>query len=806
MAQLMGPGAVGVRVIDDMGVERDLPEDIARQEYPDLFSGQDATPGYADEGAGGYGLGIDPMGAAIFQDYKERQQRMEPEQGDRIMPPGIGNSVVGWSDQEPDIPVGNSLKDSPITPEQQDWALHGGDAPMPSGEFQPNESPYGMQQPSMSGEQAQVPYGMGAGPELMTPEEREFKQSQARQTGAMLQSLGMSQTGFQKVGRYLKPTPYGGPDFAEEREMLEGAVERQRGARQRKVDAETAYMEEMTREGGLIDQHKAYMTSTGKMLQDKVDAQQRAAERMEMEIKQAYRDIPKMDRGRIWKNTSFSAKAAGGIAAAIQGGLNPGQRNTVVDSMLQMVDQDMAAQKVDIATAAQQAASMERGLGRLEARQGIEREMFLKSRWYKLQSIQGDIRKAKMGMQSELNIAKADEALAKIEKEAAKTMGEWTQAAEGNEMRRTQIANEAEFKNWREIESKMRMALARRKARAKKPESALGDRGLIRITGPDGKFYYLGTDKLLNIGDTEYKDTRKELGARAKITVAMRRYLSLLERYGPHYAGAGSRLLNNEQQNELRGAWENARDILLRERTGAQANKSEHAAMDAILGQEPGKYLGHKEMKAMRGYIDTLQKTTEQRFNDLGVDTYDESGALVGKGFNIDPRFQMPGVHGASRDPDREEMIDAAEGAASTIKSGEQAAIDSEAGGEMQAAIGEAIHNLHRYGKGSDEDLADIDRLIDAAKKLPPGQRAVWMVERDKHGRPIMGPAGKPISRPSDMLHELRAMQNPAFWERQDKSLTKEALLEQQKEAAGKLFSGEATYDVLGGIGKKLGF
>lgn len=490
MATYDGPGVVGARITDDQGITRDIPEDLARQEYPELFQGPDPGTSYASQGAGGAGAN---NAYDIGQEMIARGEPLSPDQANAM-------NRAYWQQQGEDLSQFGLAQqgDQLMAPEWQSallpgpasalnaeqahrakWALAGGDTPVPP-EYQ-IEIGKGTVEPL-----GQTPQGGMAPGSVATQQGGGQSGSYARQHMVDIGPLGI-----------VKPA-LNGEDFAQER------ADEQVGAMKRMQAQEQAIAAEKLHEKNLmenIDRQVAFEEETGRQQDEQFAIQQGAKYRAEMEVQQAWQDIPRMDPSRLWSNMETGAKVTGLAAAAIQGFLDPGGKNHAVEGIFRQVDADMAAQRQDIETAAKQAAAQERTYGRLVDAQALEREMLLKSRYYKLQRIAGDMQKNAAQYESSINRAKAQDAIGQVVQESAKAQALWKQQIEQNHITRVNSRNQAvlgeasirhqkvmERQGWANYGlQKKRLAMEEAANRQKAMEAALGTH---LFTTPDGKRVY----------------------------------------------------------------------------------------------------------------------------------------------------------------------------------------------------------------------------------------------------------------------------------------------------------------------------
>lgn len=116
---------------------------------------------------------------------------------------------------------------------------------------------------------------------------------------------------------------------------------------QKEADAQKAQNDYLANETARVNAEQ--QTKLNEIENARVDAQKQARDKSN-QLAQEAQDIAnqKLDRGRFFRNEALPGTIAFGVAAALQGALNPGGRNQVVDLIEKNIDRDLDMQRADI--------------------------------------------------------------------------------------------------------------------------------------------------------------------------------------------------------------------------------------------------------------------------------------------------------------------------------------------------------------------------------------------------------------------------------------------------------------------------
>ncbi len=399
----------GYRIQNDDGGTYDVPEDIARSSYPELF----------------------PQAGS---EYVPQQQVWNPFQ------PG---------------PMGQA--------EVPPWAQQGFDQ-VPGGA--PQQAPQQEQQVAPT---THIP------DQAMTPQEAQGIQLQPGQEV----SFPVSRTGmgFQSVNPEIIPTPEQTmqnymPGFLAEQQAL------QRQQRAVQAQGQVGYNPEF---GPTYDQVGGEEQQLAADMQAQNQQAQEALATKEAEIARARQQISRMDPGRVFKNASTATSAMSVISAGIAGFLNPGGTNQVIETVMNLIDKDMEAQRADIETEKFNVAGMESAYSRMAGRQSTDRANLLFDRSMKIESLINGIEREKGRYTSEVVLGQLEATQAQLANEFVKTYESAKQTYLDNWNTKVRADNEIAAQK---LDYRARMAsIAESRAGRTKPPPG-EENGIIEIPDP----------------------------------------------------------------------------------------------------------------------------------------------------------------------------------------------------------------------------------------------------------------------------------------------------------------------------------
>lgn len=241
------------------------------------------------------------------------------------------------------------------------------------------------------------------------------------------------------------------------------AIERQGVIKGQMADVEQGYASD-------IADRQAFEASRMAQANDYITKQLSSEEQR---IEAARLAVPELRPHRIFQNMGNFDKAMFTFAAAIAGGLavKNGGRNAVIDTAMQLVDQDMQAQKVNIETAREDVYRAERAYDRmgqrLQADENAKREMSI----YKIEALKTALTAEKMKFASVLTQAEHDAVIADLDIKQQEIF-KGLMDSKANELRAAiQLNNDAEFRKQSIAIQREQVAISRAEANARRAEA-----------------------------------------------------------------------------------------------------------------------------------------------------------------------------------------------------------------------------------------------------------------------------------------------------------------------------------------------
>jgi hypothetical protein len=233
-------------------------------------------------------------------------------------------------------------------------------------------------------------------------------------------------------------------------------------------------------EQAAYDQEDLMRRERGRRLLAQDQIQARLAQE-DQRIQSALDAIPQADPNRFWSNKSGFDRVVGAVAAGLAGFLNPGGKNVVVETVQQLIQDDLRAQEMNIATARAKVGSLEnrynRVAGRLEQDELAKRELAL----YKLETVKAGLAAKMASFKSPLTQAEYASTLADLDalsvKNRSELLGLWNQ----HMMAQSNFEMDRWYKNEQVKLEKGRLALsaAQAKSEAEKGKGGIGKTAVI---------------------------------------------------------------------------------------------------------------------------------------------------------------------------------------------------------------------------------------------------------------------------------------------------------------------------------------
>ena len=241
------------------------------------------------------------------------------------------------------------------------------------------------------------------------------------------------------------------------------AIERQGVIKGEMADIEQAYASD-------IADRQAYEATRMRQANDYM---QRQLASEEQRIEAARLAVPEMRPHRIFSDMGNFDKAMFTFAAAIAGGLavKQGGKNAVIDTAMQLVEQDMQAQKVNIETAREDVYRAERAydrLGqRLQADENAKREMSI----YKIEALKTALAAEKMKFASLLTQAEHDAVIADLDIKQQEIFKGLMDSKAAELRAAIQMNNDAEFRKQSIAIQRAQLAISTSEAKARRAEA-----------------------------------------------------------------------------------------------------------------------------------------------------------------------------------------------------------------------------------------------------------------------------------------------------------------------------------------------
>jgi hypothetical protein len=364
------------------------------------------------------------------------------------------------------------------------------------------------------------------------------------------------------------------PDFTPEVMAMRDAAQQQQAALGQEQQATEEFQQRSEQVYGDIQAERQYQAQRAQEMHD--NAMQSVAEQ-EAQLAHRMENMTKMDMNKIWKETPQGARVAGMFSAAVAGWLNPTGKNSVIEQMMQMVDQSAREQTANMNLEKFQVQNQQQAIGRFENRAARDRQVFMENRAVVLASLQDGLQMERDKYQSSITTARIDAQIAQVQNEFAKTVQGLKQQAFQNsfardqqlEKRRQDDANRAQRAAQFRKSMAMRQAEAAAKAKAGQPGAQKGE-----FLGTfDGRRIYAGAD---TIDKDDAKKIRASIRGEKAFNAAGNNLLTYLR------SNTGRKLTPTERRETEALMAEAFRT--LRSETGANLTGIEKQQIDAYLG------------------------------------------------------------------------------------------------------------------------------------------------------------------------------------------------------------------------------
>lgn len=399
------------------------------------------------------------------------------------------------------------------------------------------------------------------------------------------------------------------------------AVVAQQGAREL-AGTEQAIRANDAQAQGLVSQASTYQAEQVAERQAQQALRDEALAEANAEISQALDEVPSMDSKRVFRNMNAFDKGFLTIASALNGmnvRFNQG-KNGIAETLMQIAEQDMAAQRTNIETARDKVFRAERG--------------------YERQNAAWSQRIQDMDVGVAQRLAAWDRQLAGIEKN---TSSEINLANIGN-MRR-QLAEGILARTQNRIEKIFQGKLAvyqegQQTYRTSMQLDAQRDIAAGKNQPTPARVFaqspFNRRDIALGVPTTEAEDKelRKAYGDRGDILASAQEYLRLRNQVGRRYGGPGADLrgIREEDAKRLDSAFGRLFYAVRQAATGAAASVQEDAIVKDIIGNKDGwvnaSSVSNTEqlIKAMASERQSLHTRYKMHYTDdlTPVDVFDE--------------------------------------------------------------------------------------------------------------------------------------------------------------------------------------
>lgn len=346
----------------------------------------------------------------------------------------------------------------------------------------------------------------------------------------------------------------------------------------------------------------------------------------ETKIAQARAAVPSKDPGRVFRNMGTWNKIAFALAAGIQGGLNPGGKNHIIDHLEQMVRDDLDAQETDIATAREGVYREERAAdrSRFDWKERFDRQhtgyiqrmdairnqaLDLAQRSQSLVNKQNNLEVARAA--DERSMARAGQY---IESNAQIAHQDWrTQTAEVAATRRVRMQIDATAD-----ENKKDRA-------AKKVDEPKSD--LVRIGNSKytRKPIYLPRDVFETMEKSKIDELVKDFGSNEQTLQSLEEFSRLREEIGRKYAGKGKgvRGIGSEDRKRLEAAHGRISFEEIKKLSGLAYTDKQWEKLREIVPEAPG-WIGVENDKVLADFTDSVRNRLDT--TAIGRDVRDEDG------------------------------------------------------------------------------------------------------------------------------------------------------------------------------------
>lgn len=347
----------------------------------------------------------------------------------------------------------------------------------------------------------------------------------------------------------------------------------------------------------------------------------------EKRIMQARMAVPSMNPNRVFQNMTNFQRGLLSVLAGIAGGLAVAQghnKNAVIETAMQWVDNDMKAQQTDIETKREDVYRAERSYDRMSQRLAGEENSKRELAIYKLEALKTAIGAEKMKFASVFTQAKHDKAIAAIDEHQNSLFMDYMKQYNDDLLATVQANNQAEYQRQQIAIARGQLAVSmmaerRQAAEAKAKADAAKNKQYLKLgqatgykrqvgVGPDGKPVY--EDVTINTGDEVvdrriHEDLNKKGLAANKLYEALGTMLTLDM---SHVKGVDDLSKLKGQYNKAILAWSEQTGQKLSRTTEQDVNR----AFEAMMGTKKLGYIDLESEERLKAAVqETLDETHE---------------------------------------------------------------------------------------------------------------------------------------------------------------------------------------------------